>query len=114
MPFWDNTNPCDESFDIADDAEITTSIHITKESTYASLKFDSQHPVIVAISMSHDDDEPWFHAQEDFDLWYDTSETMDDYNEWDKPPNIHEDISISNESPNKHIEPDFYISECQT
>ena len=27
---WDNTNPCDISFDIVDDAEITTNIYITK------------------------------------------------------------------------------------
>ena len=37
---WDNTDPCNMSFDIVDDAEITTSIHIPKESTYTCCKFD--------------------------------------------------------------------------
>ena len=33
---------------------------------------------------------------------------------WDKQPNILEDTSIINLSPNKHIKPDFYIGERQT
>ena len=98
-----NTNQCNVSFDTVDDTEVTTSIHITKEST-----------VTTTISMSNNDDEPWLDAHEEFDLWYDTPETMDNYKKRDKPPNILKDTSIINESPNKHIDPDFYISKCQT
>ena len=104
---WDNTNSYNVSFDTTDDAEVTTSIHVTKESTLTT-----------TISMSNDDDESWFDAHEEFDSWYNTSETMDNYKEWDKQPNILQNNSINNESPNKlfhkHIEPDFYISEIQT
>ena len=59
---WDNTNPCNVSFDTVDNAEITTSIHITKESTSTCCKFDSQDLLLVTISMSHDDDKSWFDA----------------------------------------------------
>ena len=64
--------------------------------------------------MSHDNDETWFDAYEEFDLWHNTPETMDNYKEWDKPPNILEDIGVINESMNEHIKPDFYISERQS
>ena len=79
---WDNNNQWDVSFDIVDDAETTTNIHITNKSTYDCHKLDSQDPVTVTTSMSHNNDKPWFDAYEDFDLWYDTSEAMNDYNEW--------------------------------
>ena len=111
---WDNTNPRDVSFDTADDVEITTSIHVTKELIYDCRKFDAQDPVTTTISMSHDDDKEWFNAHEEFDLLHNTPETLDDYKERDKPPNIFENIGIINEPTIKHIEPDFYISERQT
>ena len=114
MMLWDNTNPCDVSFDIVDDAEITTSIYITNKSTYDCRKLDYLDPVKVTTSVSQDNDKPWLDAQEDFDSWYDTSETMNDYNKWYKPPDIHEDIGISNEFINEHIKPDFYIGKRQT
>ena len=53
---WDNINPCNISFDTVYNAEITTSIHITKESTSTCCKFDSQDPLPVTTSMSYDDD----------------------------------------------------------
>ena len=56
------------SFDNTDDAEIATSINVTKEST-----------VTTVIFMPIEDDKPWFDAHEEFDLWYDTLETMDNY-----------------------------------
>ena len=34
--------------------------------------------------MSHDDDKPWSVEHEDFDVWYNTSETTDYYKEWYK------------------------------
>ena len=111
---WDNTNPCDASFDIVNETEITPSINITKKSTSTCRKFYSRDLVTVTISMSHDDDKSWFDAHEYFDSWYDTTETTNNYNEWEKPPNIYEDIGIINESTNKYIEQDFYISENQT
>ena len=49
-----------------------------------------------------------------FDLWYNTPETMDNYQERDNPPNIIGDRSNISGSLNKHIEQDFYISKCQT
>ena len=49
-----------------------------------------------------------------FYLWYDTSETMGNYDKWDKPPSIRDVIGINNEFTNKHIEPDFYIGKRQT
>ena len=101
-------------FDIVDKAEITTSIHIIKESTSTCRKFDSQELLPVTISMTHDDDKSWFDAHKDFDSWCNTSETIDNYKEWYKLPNIHKDIGINNESTNKHIEPDLYISKSQT
>ena len=64
--------------------------------------------------MPIEDDEPWFDAHDEFDLCYNTPETMDDYKEWDNSPNILKDTSIINESPNKHIEPDLYTGERQT
>ena len=63
---WDNTNSCNVYFNTADGAEIATSIDITKESTVTTI-----------ISMSIKDDEPWFDAHEEFDLRYNTQETMD-------------------------------------
>ena len=45
----------------------------------------------------------WFDAHEDFYSWYYTQETMENNKEWDKPPNILEDTSIINGSPNKHV-----------
>ena len=56
----------------------------------------------------------WFDAHEDFYSWYYTQETMENNKEWDKPPNILEDIGVINESMNEHIKPDFYISERQS
>ena len=96
---WDNTNPYKVSFDTTDDAEITTSIHVTKEST-----------VTTTISMSNDDDKPWFDVHKEFDLWYNTPETMDNYKEWEELPNILKNTSIINESLNKHIVPDFILA----
>ena len=72
------------------------SIDVTKEST-----------VTTTISMSINDDKPWFDAHEEFDLWYDTPETMDNYQEWDDPPIILKDTSKSNESPKEYIDPDL-------
>ena len=63
--------------------------------------------------MPHDDDKPWFDANENFDLWYDTSDTMHDYNKWVELPNIRDDIGVSNEFTNEHIKPDLYIGKCQ-
>ena len=39
---------------------------------------------------------------------------MDNYNEWDNLSDILGDTSIISESPNEHIEPDFYIGKHQT
>ena len=63
--------------------------------------------------MSHDDDEPWFDTHEHFDSWYNTPETMDNYDEWDKSPNICQDIGMNNVSTNEHIQPDFYTCKRQ-
>ena len=60
------------------------------------------------------DDELWFVAHKAFDLWYNNPETMNNYQEWDDPPNILGDTSIISEYLNKHIEPDFYIGKHQT
>ena len=99
----DNTNPCDVSLDDIDGTETVASIDITKEST-----------ITTTTSMSTKDDELWFNAHEESDSWYDTPETMNKYKEWDNLPNILEETSIINESPNKHIQPDFYIGKRQT
>ena len=99
----DNTNPCNISFDIIDGAEIAASIKVTKESTTTT-----------TIFMSIEDDEPWFDAHDQFYSWYNTPEIMDNYKEWDNPPNILGNTSITSESLNKHIKPDFYISKRQT
>ena len=86
-----------------------------KYSTSTCRKFDSQELLLVTISVSHDDDESWFDAHiEFFDLWYNTSETMDNYDKWDEPPDICSGVGINNESTNKHIETDFHIGECKT
>ena len=39
---------------------------------------------------------------------------MDNYEEWDEPPNTYDVVDINNEPTNKHIGPDFYIDERQT
>ena len=75
----DNTNPCNVFSDTTDEADITTSIHITKESVCDCRKFDAEDTVTMTTSMSHNDDNPWFDAYVDFNLLYNTSETMDDY-----------------------------------
>ena len=95
---WDNTNTCNISFNTEDNAEIITSIHITKESTFTCYKFDSQDLLPVTVSMSHDDDDSWFDAHKDFDLWHNTSKPMDNYNEWDQPPNICDVIGVISNS----------------
>ena len=60
--------------------------------------------------MSNEDDNPWFDTHEEFDLWYNTSETMDDYKEWDEPPNFLEvTTSIINKLLNRYIVKDFCI-----
>ena len=85
-----------------------------EKSTSTCGKFDPHKLPTVTVSMSHEDDESWFDAHEDFDLWHNTSETMDNYDKWDKPPSIRDVIGINNEFTNKHIEPDFYIGKRQT
>ena len=85
-----------------------------KESTSICRKFDSQEFLLVTISISHDDDESWFDAHKDFDLWHDTLETMDNYDKWDKPANTYCVVNINNESTNKYIETHFYIGKYQT
>ena len=64
--------------------------------------------------MSHDGDNSWFDAHGVFGLWHNTSETMDNYDKCNKPPNICNVVGINNESTNEHVEPDFYIGERQT
>ena len=64
--------------------------------------------------MSIKGDELWFNAHEESDPWYNVPEIMDNYKEWDNPPNILRDTDIISESPKEHIEPDFYINERQT
>ena len=100
---WNNTNPCHVSFGTADGTEIATSIDVTKESTVTTI-----------LSMSNKDDTPWFDTNEEFDSWYNTTETKDDYREWDDPPNVPKSTSIINKSLNKHIESDFCFGERQT
>ena len=60
--------------------------------------------------MSIKDDKLWFDTQEEYDMWYNTPETTDNYQEWNDPPNIPEDMSSISESPNKHIEPDLILA----
>ena len=83
------------------------------KSTSTYHKFDSQDPLPVTISMSHDNDESWFDAHENFDSWHNTSETMNNYDKWDEPPNTYGVVGINNESTNKYIKPNFYVSEGQ-
>ena len=111
---WDHTDPCDMSIDIVNNAVIITSSHIMEESTSTCCKFDSHELLPVTVSMSHEDDESCFDAHKFFDSWYDTSETMDNYDKWDKPANTYCVVNINNESTNKYIETNFYIGKYQT
>ena len=100
---WDNTNPWNVSLDDANGTETLANVDVTKESI-----------VTTTTSMSTKDDKIWYNAHEECDSWHDVPETMDNYKEWDDPPIILKDTSNNNESQKEHMEPDFYIGECQT
>ena len=58
-------------------------------------------------------DEIWYNTHEECDSQYNVTETMDNYQEWDNPPNILEDISPNYESASDHIKLDFYVDNRQ-
>ena len=111
---WDHNSPCGVSIATVYNIEITTNNHIIKKSTSTCCKSYSQELLSVIISMAYDDDESWFDAHKDFDLWHNTSETIDNYDKLNEPPNTSSVVGTNNESSNKHIKPNFYIGKYET
>ena len=68
----------------------------------------------MGVSISYENDKLWFDVYKDVDLWYDASETLDNYDKWNKPPNTDDVDGVNNEFTNKYIELDFYIGKRQT
>ena len=99
----DNTNPCDVYLDNVSGTEDLVNIDGTKESI-----------AITTALTSSIYDKIWYDTHQEFDSWYDVPEIMNNYQEWDNPPNILEDTRPNYESVNDHIKPDFYIGNCQT
>ena len=106
-----HSNSCNMSINTIDNAVIITSSHIMEKLTSMCRKSDSHELFQVAVSMSYEDDKSLFDVKNDFDLWHDASETLDNYDKWIKPPNTDNVDDINNESTNKCMKPDFYIGE---
>ena len=100
---WDNTNPCDVSLDDMSGTEDLVNIDGTKESIATTTKLTSSVY-----------DEIWYNTYAECDAWYNVPETMDNYQEWDNPPNVLENTSLNYESASDHLKPDFYINNRQT
>ena len=54
--------------------------------------------------MSEENDEIWYDTNEEYNLWHNGTETIDNYQEWIDPPTIVGDTNITNPII-KHIEP---------
>ena len=74
---WNNTNPYNVSLDDMSGTEDLVNINGTKESIATT-----------TILTSSVYDEIWYNTHEECNLWYDVPETMNNYQEWDNPPNI--------------------------
>ena len=87
---WNNTDPCDVYLDNTSDIEGPVSIDVTKGPVKATttpmwIKIDNntnvaQNPVTTTTTpMSIEDDETWYDANEENDLWHNATETMNNY-----------------------------------
>ena len=79
---WDNTNPCNASFDNMSGTKTLANIEGTKELIATTTTLTSSVY-----------DKIWYSTHEECDLWFNVLETMDDYQEWDDQPKILEDTS---------------------
>ena len=101
---WGFTDPSDVSIDTVYATEIIASSHTIEEATYTCCKPDSYELFHMTVSVPYKDDESWF----------DTLESLDNYNEWNKPLSTDCVHGVTVESTNKCIKPDLYIGKRQS
>ena len=57
--------------------------------------------------MSIENDETWYDANEEYNLWHNAAETMHNYQEWTDPPTVVGDTDLTNPII-EHIDPHFH------
>ena len=94
---WDHTGACDVSLDTKNSAEALAGIHITGGSTY-NFRRSYPHKLIYSDDVT----------------WYDGSDFLNNYNEWDKSPNTNVVKGVNNDSTKEFIKSDFRTSKRQS
>ena len=106
------------SLDDTSDTEGPVSTNVTKEpvkTTTTPMSIEIDHNTNVApdsvatttTPISIENDKTWYDANEEYDLWNNTTETMDNYQEWVDPPTVLGDTDKT-EHINKHDKPQIY------
>ena len=101
---WSHTNLSDVSIDTVNSAELIAGIHITEGSTYA---FDRSDPYGLLDTTSHV-------SHKDGMSWYDGSAFLDSFTNLNKSANTNGHDDVTNNSKNKSINSDFWISKRQS
>ena len=63
--------------------------------------------------MSEENDETWYDTDEEYNLWHNAAETIDNYQEWADPLTVLGDMDQT-DPVNKHIEPHIHEGEYHT
>ena len=111
---WNNTDPYDISLDNTSDTKGPVSIDVTEEPVKATTtpmsieignntNLASDSVTTTTTPMLIENDETWYDANKEYHLWYNTVETMDNYQEWVDPPTVLGDTDKTKPI-NEHIE----------
>ena len=94
---WNHTDACEVSINTVNSVEALAGSHITGGLIYTFRRSDPHNLI-------HNDDVSW----------YDGSDFLDNYNEWDKWPNTDGVEVVTNNSMKEYIKSDFWNGKRQS
>ena len=85
---WKNTNPCNVSLDNTSDSEEPVNTTMTTTSIRSEDDSNATQDSVATTPtfMSEENNETWYDTNEEYDLWHNGIETMDNYQEWVDSP----------------------------
>ena len=93
---WNSTNPCDVSLDNTSNSKKT--VNLTMTTTSIGIEKNSsatQDSVVTTTTItSIENNKIQYNTNEEYDLWYDAAESMNNYQEWINPPTVVGDMNI--------------------
>ena len=83
-----NIDLCDVSLDNTSDSEEPVNSTMTATSIGIENNSKATHDSVATTTaiMSEENNKTWYNAKEECDSWHNTTETMDNYQEWINPP----------------------------